>query len=86
MCVCRVCLFVVGVFVVRWFIVACRFFVCVVGCGGVVSVKLGASTRVSLDVARLELSLSNRQTYKQTYIHILKYMCIYIYIYVYSQK
>ena len=62
-CVCRVCLFVVGVFVVRWFIVACRFCVGVVGWlvgrGGVMSVTLGASTRVSPDVARFKLSLPN---------------------------
>ena len=69
---CRVCFFVVGVFVVSWFIVACRFCGCVVvwlvGCSGVVSVTLGASTRVSHDVARLKRSLPNRQTYIQTHV------------------
>ena len=33
----------------------------------VVSVTLGASTRVSPDVARLKLSLPNRQSHIQTY-------------------
>ena len=37
-----------------------------VGRGGVMSVTLGASTRVSPDFARFKLSLPNRQTYKQT--------------------
>ena len=84
-CVCRVCLFVVGVFVVRWFIVACRFCVCVIGSHGFVSEKQGASTRVSLDVARLKLSLSNRHTYKHI-LHILKYMYIYIYVCIAKNK
>ena len=52
---------------------------CVVVCGGVVSVTLGASTRVSPDVARLKLGLPNRQTYKQTYIQT--YIKLHVYIY-----
>ena len=76
-CVCVsclfVCLFVCSLFV--GFIVACRFcgyvVVWLVGCGGgVVSVTLGASTRISPDVARVKLSLPNRQTYRQYNIHL----------------
>ena len=53
------------------------------------SVTIGASTRVSPDVACLKLSLPNRQTYRQTqtigrnkHIHFYMYISIYPYLHI----